>query len=212
MASGLVHAATVTAVRLILEASQRPPAPFFGRGYARRMRRGSNVLLIAVLAMLIVVNVVLLFLLIRPDRILTARPRIRTQAMVVRRRRHSGQLPRLRHQRRRKRLLSVPTPRRIRRLRVDQSSRFLSNGCSWPYLPRRRGAPQSATATPPARSSGQLTAARAGNESLGLVPLRSCRLGARAKRRAFHHWRYTWELLGPLHGLCQRRHSDRLSD
>ena len=56
---------------------------FLGRGYAQRMHRGSKVLLIAVLAVLIVVNVVLLFLLFRPDRVLTARPQIRTQAMVV---------------------------------------------------------------------------------------------------------------------------------
>ena len=46
----------------------------FERGYAQRMRRGSKVLLTAVLAVLIVVNVVLLFLLFRPDRVLTARP------------------------------------------------------------------------------------------------------------------------------------------
>jgi len=38
------------------------------------MHRGSKVLLIGVLAVLIVVNVVLLFLLLRPDRVLTARP------------------------------------------------------------------------------------------------------------------------------------------
>jgi hypothetical protein len=44
------------------------------RGYAQRMHRGSKGLLIGVLAVLIVVNAVLLFLLFRPDRILTARP------------------------------------------------------------------------------------------------------------------------------------------
>jgi hypothetical protein len=47
---------------------------FLKRGYAQRMHRGSKVLLIGVLAVLIVVNVVLLFLLFRPDRVLTARP------------------------------------------------------------------------------------------------------------------------------------------
>jgi hypothetical protein len=47
---------------------------FFERGYAQRMHRGSKVLLIGVLAVLIAVNVVLLFLLFRPDRALTARP------------------------------------------------------------------------------------------------------------------------------------------
>jgi hypothetical protein len=46
----------------------------FERGYAQRMRGGSKVVLIAVLAMLIVVNLVLLILLFRPDRVLTARP------------------------------------------------------------------------------------------------------------------------------------------
>jgi hypothetical protein len=44
------------------------------RGYARRVRPGSKVLLIGVLAVLIAVNVVLLFLLFRPDRLSTARP------------------------------------------------------------------------------------------------------------------------------------------
>jgi hypothetical protein len=44
------------------------------RGYAQRMHRGSKVLLIGVLAVLIAVNVVLLLLLLRPDRVLTARP------------------------------------------------------------------------------------------------------------------------------------------
>jgi hypothetical protein len=48
-------------------------APFLERGYARRMHRGSRVLLIGVLAVLVVVNVVLLLLLFRPDRVLTAR-------------------------------------------------------------------------------------------------------------------------------------------
>jgi hypothetical protein len=43
------------------------------RSYAQRMRRGSKVL-IGVLAVLIAVNVLLLFLLFRPDRVLTARP------------------------------------------------------------------------------------------------------------------------------------------
>jgi hypothetical protein len=47
---------------------------FSERGYAQRMHRGSKVFLIGVLAVLIVVNVVLLFLLFRPDRVLTARP------------------------------------------------------------------------------------------------------------------------------------------
>jgi hypothetical protein len=44
------------------------------RDYAQRMRRGSIVLLTAALAALIVVNLVLLFLLFRSDRALTARP------------------------------------------------------------------------------------------------------------------------------------------
>jgi hypothetical protein len=44
------------------------------RDYAQRMRRGTNVLLTAVVAVLVVVNVVLLFLLLRPDRVLSARP------------------------------------------------------------------------------------------------------------------------------------------
>jgi hypothetical protein len=47
---------------------------FLKRDYAQRMRRGSNVFLTAVLAVLVVVNVVLLFLLFRPDQVLTARP------------------------------------------------------------------------------------------------------------------------------------------
>jgi hypothetical protein len=47
---------------------------FLERGYAQRMHRGSKVLLIGVLTVLIVVNVVLLLLLFRPDRVLTARP------------------------------------------------------------------------------------------------------------------------------------------
>jgi hypothetical protein len=54
--------------------SQLRMLPFLERGYAQRMHRGSKVLLIGVLAVLIVVNVVLLFLLFRPDRDLTARP------------------------------------------------------------------------------------------------------------------------------------------
>jgi hypothetical protein len=45
----------------------------FRRGYAQRMGRGTRVL-IAMLVVLIVVNVVLLFLLFRPDRVLTAQP------------------------------------------------------------------------------------------------------------------------------------------
>jgi hypothetical protein len=44
------------------------------RRYAQRMRQGRKVLLTAVFAVLIVVNVVLLFLLVRSDRVLTARP------------------------------------------------------------------------------------------------------------------------------------------
>jgi hypothetical protein len=47
---------------------------FFERGYAQRMHRGSKILLIGVLSVLIVVNVVLLFMLFRPDRVLTTRP------------------------------------------------------------------------------------------------------------------------------------------
>jgi hypothetical protein len=54
--------------------SQLRQRRFVKRDYAQRMRRGSKVLLNAVLAALIVVNVVLLFLLLRPDRVLTARP------------------------------------------------------------------------------------------------------------------------------------------
>jgi hypothetical protein len=54
--------------------SQLRCSVFLKRGYAQRMRRGSKVLLIGVLAVLIVVNVVLLFLLFRPDRVLTAHP------------------------------------------------------------------------------------------------------------------------------------------
>ena len=68
----------------------------------------------------------------------------------------------------------LPAPRTIRRPRPDQSSRLLSNGCSSPRLPRRRGGRLLATATPPARLSGRLTAALAGNESFEPVPLRSC--------------------------------------
>ncbi len=78
----------------------------------------------------------------------------------------------LRHRRR------LLTPQRIQRPRLDQSSRFLSSGCSWPFLPRRRGARLLATATPPAKLSGQRTAALAGKESFGPAPLRSFRLGA----------------------------------
>jgi hypothetical protein len=47
---------------------------FWECGYARRMRRGSKVLLFGVIAVLIAVNLVLLFLLFRPDGFLTARP------------------------------------------------------------------------------------------------------------------------------------------
>jgi hypothetical protein len=47
---------------------------FLKRGYAQRMRRGSKVLLFGAIAVLIAVNVVLLFLLFRPDGVLTARP------------------------------------------------------------------------------------------------------------------------------------------
>ena len=47
---------------------------FLKRGYAQRMRRGSKVLLIGVLVVLVALNIVLLFLLFRPDRVLTARP------------------------------------------------------------------------------------------------------------------------------------------
>ena len=46
----------------------------FRRGYAQRMRRGTKVLVMAVLAVLITVNAVLLFLLFRPDLGLTAQP------------------------------------------------------------------------------------------------------------------------------------------
>jgi hypothetical protein len=49
-------------------------ALFFRRGYAQRMRRGTKVLLVLVLTLLIAVNVVLLFLLFRSDRALTAQP------------------------------------------------------------------------------------------------------------------------------------------
>jgi hypothetical protein len=54
--------------------SQLHMLPFLERGYAQRMHRGSKVLLIGVLAVLIAVNVVLLLLLFRPDRVLTGRP------------------------------------------------------------------------------------------------------------------------------------------
>ena len=117
----------------------------------------------AVLAVLIAVNVVLLFLLFRPDRALTAQPRTRPQELQVDR----GSP--YRRQR-----LPVPAPRQIRRPRPDQSSRLLSNGCSSPRLPRRLGGRLLATATPPARSSGRLTVALAGNESFEPVRLRSC--------------------------------------
>jgi hypothetical protein len=50
------------------------PVSFFGCGYAQRMRRGTRVLPLLVLAVLIAVNLVLLFLLFRPDRVLNARP------------------------------------------------------------------------------------------------------------------------------------------
>ncbi len=94
-------------------------------------------------------------------------------------------------------------PDEIRRLRVDQSSRFLSNGCSSPSLPRRRGARLSATATPP----GEIERSTDGGASwkrivrTGSAPI--VRMGARAKRRSVHHWRYTRELRSPIHGLCQ---------
>ena len=114
----------------------------------------------AVLAVLIAVNVVLLFLLFRPDRALTAQPADQDPV-------DSGCL-------RRHQLLPVPAPRQIRRPRPDQSSRLLSNGCSSPRLPRRLGGRLLATATPPARLSGRLTAALAGNESYEPVRHRSC--------------------------------------
>ena len=139
---------------------QASAAPFSRRGYAQRMRRGTKVLLMAVLAVLIAVNVVLLFLLFRPDRALTAQPADQDPGMVVCLRRHQ--------------LLPVPAPRQIRRPRPDQSSRLLSNGCSSPRLPRRLGGRLLATATPPARLSGRLTAALAGNESYEPVRHRSC--------------------------------------
>jgi hypothetical protein len=44
------------------------------RGYAQRVRPGSKVLLVGVLAVLVGVNVLLLFLLFRPEWVLTARP------------------------------------------------------------------------------------------------------------------------------------------
>ena len=44
------------------------------RDYAQRMRRGTKVLLVSLVAVLIAVNVVLLFLLFRPDGALTAQP------------------------------------------------------------------------------------------------------------------------------------------
>ena len=53
---------------------QASAAPFSGRGYSQRMQRGTKVLLVALLAMLIALNLVLLFLLFRPDRVLTAQP------------------------------------------------------------------------------------------------------------------------------------------
>jgi hypothetical protein len=55
-------------------ANSRFVCSFLKRGYAQRMRRGSKVLLIGVLAVLIALNILLLFLLFRPDRVLTARP------------------------------------------------------------------------------------------------------------------------------------------
>ena len=113
----------------------------------------------AVLAVLIAVNVVLLFLLFRPDRVLTAQP---THQDPV-----DGGSPTATSS-------PVPAPRQIRRPRLDQSSRLLSNGCSSPRLPRRLGARLLATATPPARLSGRLTAALAGNESYEPVRHRSC--------------------------------------
>src|SRR5688500_4124973 len=72
----------------------------------------------------------------------------------------------LRHRRR------LLTPQPIQRPRLDQSSRFLWSGCSWPFLPRRRGARLLATATAPAKLSVQLTAAPAGKELFGPAPLR----------------------------------------
>ena len=47
---------------------------FWQRGYSQRMRRGTRVFQMLALALLIVVNLALLFLLFRPDRVLTARP------------------------------------------------------------------------------------------------------------------------------------------
>jgi hypothetical protein len=52
--------------------SQLRQLRFLKRGYAQRMRRGSKVLLTAVLAVLIVLNLLLIFLLFRPERVLTA--------------------------------------------------------------------------------------------------------------------------------------------
>jgi len=54
--------------------SQLRPFSFFGCGYAQRMRRGTRGLPLLVLAVLIALNLVLLFLLFRPDRVLNARP------------------------------------------------------------------------------------------------------------------------------------------
>ena len=141
----------------------------------------------AVLAVLIVVNVVLLFLLFRPDRALTAQPQIKTQGrgcfangdIVASIRLHWHRRPKL----------PSPAPRQIRRPRLDQSSRLLSNGCSSPYLPRRLGGRLLATATPRQdRAVDQRRRQLETNRSNRSGSDRAAR--RRAKRRSLRHWRY----------------------
>jgi hypothetical protein len=87
------------------------------------MLRGTKVLWMLVLALLIVANLALLFLLFRPDRGLTARPADEIQPMVV----HLLDI------------IARSDLEGIRRPRLDQSSRCLSSGCSLRgRLPRLR--------------------------------------------------------------------------